>query len=80
MKDIQSLMTRAKEEHEAYPCFWHRGMMSADFYKIPTPPEACSHQTFGHFSCGGGVYATGGSVVVTPRTPDLKGVHGQSRT
>ena len=61
VKDTQTLMTRAREEHQAYPCFWHRGTMLADLYGIPTPPEVCSHQTFGHFSCGGGVYATDGS-------------------
>ena len=42
-KDIQTLMTRAREDHLAYPCFWLRGMMPADLYRIPTPPEACSH-------------------------------------
>lgn len=57
----QHLMTRAAEEFSSYPCFWHRGMMPADLYRIPPPPEACDHLVFGHFSVGGGVYATDGS-------------------
>ena len=72
VKDTQPLMTRAREEHGLYPCFWHRGMMPAELYRIPAPPEACSHQTFGHFSRGGGVYATDGSGGSNTSDPRLR--------
>ena len=77
VKDIQPLMARAEEEHATFPCLWHRGIMPSDLYRILTPPEAYSHQTFGHFNRGGGIYATDGSSGINISDSRFRNVSGR---